>query len=176
MSRFPVFVINMGKMTKLRQNGKLPCGTKFLLVLIFAILPAIRGKNKLPINWNFLKHFSRKNSLQSNASVNSSCAQPAPGLLRGICPPCQSRGWGICRLWLLRLSAKILALLRLSLNFFQLRLTKKLIIYFFCFKGLNINQRIFFVSFKQNKGFRIISGWNKLFFWKRLTFDRSYFL
>ena len=101
---------------------------------------------------------SRKNSLQSNASVNSSCAQPAPGLLRGICPPCQSRGWGICRLWLLRLSAKILALLRLSLNFFQLRLTKKLIIYFFCFKGLNINQRVFFVSFKQNKGLRIISG------------------
>ena len=21
---------------------------------------------------------------------------PPPGLLRGICPPCQSRGWGIC--------------------------------------------------------------------------------
>ena len=31
------------------------------------------------------------------ASVNSSCAQPPPGLLRGICPPCQSRGWGICK-------------------------------------------------------------------------------
>ena len=30
-------------------------------------------------------------------------------------------GW-----WLLRLSAKIWALLRLSVNFFQLRLTKKL--------------------------------------------------
>ena len=58
----------------------------------------------------------------------------------------------------LRLSAKILALLRPSVNFFQLRLTKKLIINLFCFKGLNINQRIFFVSFKQNKGFRIISG------------------
>ena len=38
-------------------------------------------------------------------------------------------GW-----WLLRLSAKILALLRLSVNFFQLRLTKKLKINFFCFK------------------------------------------
>ena len=106
----------------------------------------------------FPQTFSRKNSLRSNASVNSSCTQPAPRLLRGICPPCQSRGWGICRLWLLRLSAKILALLRLSLNFFQLRLTKKLKIYFFCFKGLNINQRVFFVSFKQNKGLRIISG------------------
>ena len=43
-------------------------------------------------------------------------------------------GW-----WLLRLSAKILALLRLSVNFFQLRLSKKLKINFFCFKKLNIN-------------------------------------
>ena len=43
-------------------------------------------------------------------------------------------GW-----WLLRLSAKILALLRLSVNFFQLQLTKKLTIYFFCFKKVNIN-------------------------------------
>ena len=33
-------------------------------------------------------------------SVNSSCAQPLPpppGLLRSICPPYQSRGWGICK-------------------------------------------------------------------------------
>ena len=45
-----------------------------------------------------------------------------------------SMGW-----WLLRLSAKSLALLRLSVNFFQLRLTKKLKINFFCFKKLNIN-------------------------------------
>ena len=43
-------------------------------------------------------------------------------------------GW-----WRLRLSAKILALLRLSANFLQLRLTKKLKINFFCFKKLNIN-------------------------------------
>ena len=62
-------------------------------------------------------------------------------------------GW-----WFLRLSAKILALLRLSVNFFQVRLTKKLIISFFFFKELNINQRVFFVSLKQNKGLRIISG------------------
>ena len=62
-------------------------------------------------------------------------------------------GW-----WLLRLSAKILALLRLSVNFFQLWLTKKLIINLFCFKELNINQRAFFVSLKQNKGLRITSG------------------
>ena len=45
-----------------------------------------------------------------------------------------SMGW-----WHLRLSAKILALLRLSANFFQLWLTKKLKINFFCFKTLNIN-------------------------------------
>ena len=36
-------------------------------------------------------------------------------------------------------SAKILALLRLSANFFLLRLTKKLKINFFCFQKLNIN-------------------------------------
>ena len=37
--------------------------------------------------------------------------------------------------WLLRLSAKILAHLRLSVNFFQLRLTKKLKINFFVSKS-----------------------------------------
>ena len=64
-----------------------------------------------------------------------------------------SMGW--C---LLRLLAKILALLRLSVNFFQLRLTKKLKINFFCFKELNINKPVFLVSSKQKKGLRIISG------------------
>ena len=43
-------------------------------------------------------------------------------------------GW-----WLLRLLAKILALLRLSVKVFQLQLTEKLKINFFCFKKLNIN-------------------------------------
>ena len=47
-------------------------------------------------------------------------------------------GW-----WLLRLSAKILALLRLSVNLFQLRLTKKLKINLFCFKELNISNPLF---------------------------------
>ena len=47
--------------------------------------------------------------------------------------------------WLLRLSAKILALLRLSVNFFQLWLTKKLKINFFWFKELNINKPVFFL-------------------------------
>ena len=58
-------------------------------------------------------------------------------------------GW-----WLLRLSAKILAPLRLSVHSFQLRLTKKIKINFFCFKGLNINKPVFFL----NKCLRIISG------------------
>ena len=53
-------------------------------------------------------------------------------------------GW-----WLLRLSAKILVLLRLSGNFFQLRLTKKLKNNFFCFKELNINKPDFFLSSKE---------------------------
>lgn len=50
--------------------------------------------------------------------------------------------------WLLRLSAKILALLRLSVNFLQLRLTKKLKINFFGSKRLNINKPVFFLIFK----------------------------
>ena len=53
-------------------------------------------------------------------------------------------GW-----WLLRLSAKILVLSRLSGNFFQLRLTKKLKIDFFCFKELNINKPDLFSIFKR---------------------------
>ena len=47
-------------------------------------------------------------------------------------------GWS-----LLRLSAKILTFLRLSVNLVQLRLRKKLKIDFFCFKGLNINRPVF---------------------------------
>ena len=64
-----------------------------------------------------------------------------------------STGW-----WLLGLSAKISALLRVSVKFFQLRLTKKLKIYFFCFNELNINKPVFFLTLKQNKGLTIISG------------------
>ena len=50
------------------------------------------------------------------------------------------------------LSAKISALSRLSVNFFQLRLTKRLKINFFCPKELNIHKPVFFLTFKQNKG------------------------
>ena len=45
--------------------------------------------------------------LFSYASINSTCAQPPsplpPGPLRGICPPCQSLGWGICKFCTARL-------------------------------------------------------------------------
>lgn len=51
-------------------------------------------------------------------------------------------GW-----WLLQLLAKVLALLQLSVNFCQLRLTKKLKLNFFCFKGLDINKPVFFCIF-----------------------------
>ena len=61
-----------------------------------------------------------------------------------------SMGW-----WLLWLSAKLSALLQLSVNFFQLRLTKNLKINFFCFKELNINKPVSFLTLKQNKGLRI---------------------
>ena len=30
-------------------------------------------------------------------SIPAAPTPPPPGLLRGICPPCQSRGWGICK-------------------------------------------------------------------------------
>ena len=55
-------------------------------------------------------------------------------------------GW-----WLLRLSAKILALLRLPIKFFQLRLTKKLKINLFCFKELNIKKPVLFVYIFKGK-------------------------
>ena len=54
-----------------------------------------------------------------------------------------SMGW-----WLFQLLAKILALLWLSVNSFQLRLTKKLKINLFCFKELDINKPVFFCIFK----------------------------
>ena len=54
-------------------------------------------------------------------------------------------GW-----WLLRLSAKILALLRLSGNFFSVTVNKKgKKINFFCFKELNIKKTDFFLSSKE---------------------------
>ena len=39
--------------------------------------------------WTFVMHQS--------IPASTSTAPPSPGLLRGICPPCQSRGWDICK-------------------------------------------------------------------------------
>ena len=77
-------------------------------------------------------------------------------LIRLVYEGLTSMGWCI-----LRLSAKISALLRLLVIFFQLWLTKELKINFFCFKELNIKKSVFFVSSKQNKGLRIISGYTE---------------
>ena len=52
-------------------------------------------------------------------------------------------GW-----WYLRLSVKILALLRLSVNFFQLRLTIKLKINFFVSNSKILINLYFFCIFK----------------------------
>ena len=67
-------------------------------------------------------------------------------------------GW-----WLLRLSAKILALLRLLVNFFQLRLPKKLKINFSCFKKLNINKLIINHFFYLQSKIKVLeSSWNEI--------------
>ena len=65
----------------------------------------------------------------------------------------EERDWEL--MILLRLSAKISVLLRLSVKFFQLRLIKKLKINFFCFKELNVNKPVFFLTLKQNKGLHL---------------------
>ena len=52
-------------------------------------------------------------------------------------------GW-----WLLRLSTKLFAFLRPSVDFFQLRLTKKLKMNFFSFKKLNIMKPVFLVPLR----------------------------
>ena len=65
--------------------------------------------------------------------------RPSFFLKKGVCRQPKTSTRVSMGLWHLRLSAKLLALLRLSVNFFLLRLTKKLKINFFCFKKLNIN-------------------------------------
>ena len=80
--------------------------------------------------------FIMKNLIYFRKTVEA-CVDPGLIDFASLAVQCFKRvsiGW-----WDLRLSAKILALLRLSVSFFQLRLTKKLKINFFCFKKLNIN-------------------------------------
>ena len=81
-------------MTKLRQNCKLPCGTKFLRVLIFAIFPAIHGKNKLPIkiSSNIFPAKIHCRVMHQSIPAALSLPRPPPGLLQGIFPPCPGGG------------------------------------------------------------------------------------
>ena len=82
-------------------------------------------------NCNFTSCMTQSESGGGSGCVRTSKGpqNPSQGSYKRV-----SMGW-----WHLRVSAKILALLRLSVNVLQLRLTKKLKIDFFCFKKLNIN-------------------------------------
>ena len=62
-----------------------------------AILFALLAFGERPTTTTTLYSHFHYRVCQTYASVNSSCAQHPPGLLRGICPPRQSRGWGICK-------------------------------------------------------------------------------
>ena len=54
-------------------------------------------KSRIPRLSNFKSNKENERNQKGNASVNSSFVQHPPGLLRGICPPRQSHGWGICK-------------------------------------------------------------------------------
>ena len=41
--------------------------------------------------------FPRLSCRLMHQSIPRAPSLPSPGLLRGICPPCQSQGWGICK-------------------------------------------------------------------------------
>ena len=86
-------------MTKLRQKLQITVWRELFAGSNFCDFFSHPRQKQVAIK-NYLKQFSRKHFLQSNASVNSSCAQPPQPLrrlLRSICLPCQSWGWGICK-------------------------------------------------------------------------------
>ena len=90
----------------------------------------------------FRAHYpSRQGSPGSSPSPHAPPPRRPENLLTGYSMPKHLRVGRHCcwrvsmECWLLRLSAKILAHLRLSVNFFQLRLTKKLKINFFVSKS-----------------------------------------
>ena len=77
-----------------RQNGLLHVSDKAATAGNFATTAA--GSLSTSIFTSARRH--RRLPSSDLKQANSSCAQPPPtplGLLRGICPPCQSRGWGI---------------------------------------------------------------------------------
>ena len=92
--------MKMRKMTKLKQKLQITVWHEIFAGSNFCDFSS-HPRQKQLANKNFLKHFSRKNLLQSSASVNSSCAQPSssqplplPDLLRGICPALSVPGVG----------------------------------------------------------------------------------
>ena len=50
--------------------------------------------SNIPVTWNPEYPIPWELGATEDQAVPS---PPPPGLLRGICPPCQSRGWGICK-------------------------------------------------------------------------------
>ena len=58
--------------------------------------------NSFSLIFKLSKIYHGVKSPMVNASVNSTCAQAPPGLLREICTPCQSRVWGICKFYTAR--------------------------------------------------------------------------
>ena len=50
--------------------------------------------------WNRKQEALRKSTVM-HQSIPAE-PSPFPGLLQGICPPCQSRGWGICKFCIAR--------------------------------------------------------------------------
>ena len=132
-------------------------GLPYLLIeLLYVGMPVVRTNGRslawCTVTWlpNFLGwvdyHISLAMALRPGATRElryKSCQMLTKELKNRWIPERNSFKWRWKRVsmgwWLLRLSAKILAFLRLSVNLFQLRLTKKLKINFFCFKKLNIN-------------------------------------
>ena len=90
------------KMTKLRQKLQIPVWHEIFAGSNFCDFSS-HPRQKQVANKNFLKHFSRKNLLQSDTSVNSSCTQPPRppeyygAFARGICKFCAAREPGICQ-------------------------------------------------------------------------------
>ena len=76
--------------------------SKEYLVILLPVKESLERFSCLEFIFEKSKHREADLKHKLNASVNSSCAQPQhfpppPRLLRGICQPCQSRGWGICK-------------------------------------------------------------------------------
>ena len=86
--RLPRRLRELGKHGYTTVSTVLPKSIGFFIINIFL---AIKMLSKLK-SGNVV-HYNRDLMHQSIPPAPS----PTPGLLRGIFPPCQSRGWGICK-------------------------------------------------------------------------------